>query len=306
MKKLILTIATVVIANQLFAQQNVGVGTTTPDPSAILDLAATDKGLLVPRVTQAERLAIINPARGLMVYDIDADCFYFFSNIWVPLCQSNGPLSGGIKATSQFCAQMPPSNSTNAGFTFDNDGDSGFFGIRQDNNTPSSTMTELRTYLNGVEKIRVTSNRVHFGGDVYATGTFTTASGFQNCSDYRFKKDFTPINSALTGIGQIQSYYYFWKKDEFPQYGFNNQRQIGFIAQDIEKIYPEVVSTDANGYKSVDYGKLTPILLVAINELNAKITALEGENTDLKAQVEGIINTLKMNGIDVDAKAEKK
>lgn len=306
MKKLILTIATVVIANQLFAQQNVGVGTTTPDPSAILDLAATDKGFLVPRVNQSERLAILNPARGLMVYDTDADCFYFFSNIWVPLCQSNGPLSGGIKATSQVCAQMPPSNSTNAGFTFDNDGDSGFFGIRQDNNTPSSTMTELRTYLNGVEKIRVTSNRVHFGGDVYATGTFTTASGFQNCSDYRFKKDFTPINSALTGIGQIQSYYYFWKKDEFPQYGFNSQRQIGFIAQDIEKIYPEVVSTDANGYKSVDYGKLTPILLVAINELNAKVTALEGENTDLKAQVEGIINTLKMNGIDVDAKAEKK
>jgi Chaperone of endosialidase len=305
MKKLLLTVITILTAANVFAQQNVGIGTTTPDASAVLDLAATDKGFLVPRVTQAERLAILNPARGLMVYDIDADCFYFFSNIWVPLCQSNGPLSGSISAPSMTCAQTPPTNGSNVGFTFDNDKDSGIFGIRQDNTTPLTTMTELRAYLNGSEKLRITANRVHFGSDVYSTGTFTTAVGFQNCSDYRFKKDFTPITSALDNIGQIQAYSYFWKQDEFPAYGFNNSKQIGFIAQEIEKFYPEVVSTDANGYKSVDYGKLTPVLLVAVNELNDKVTKLQAENDALKAKVDNIDKALKMNGIEVDAKAEK-
>ncbi len=304
MNKFILFIAIVLFGLQGYAQQNVGIGTTTPEQSAILDLVANNRGFLVPRVTQAERLLIVNPARGLMVYDITADCFYFFSNIWVPLCQSNGPLSGTIVAPSMTCIQTPPTNASNIGFTFDNDKDSGLFGIRQDGTTPTNTMTELRMYLNGAEKMRIASGRTTFGGDVYATGVFITGTGFQNCSDVRFKKGFTPITSALANIGQIQAYTYYWKQDEFPQYGFNNQQQIGFIAQEVEKVYPQVVSTDANGYKSIDYGKLTPILLVAIQELSEKVNSLQGDNAVLKAQLEIIINGLKANGIDVDAKAE--
>lgn len=306
MKKFLLFATILLSGFQAFSQQNVGIGTTTPEQSAILDLVTNNKGFLVPRVTQAERLAILNPARGLMVYDIDADCFFFFSNIWVPLCQSNGPLSGTINAPSLFCNQGAPTNASNAGFTFDNDKDSGLFGIRLDNTTPTNTMTELRMYLNGSEKMRIASTRTTFGGDVYATGSFINSAGFQSCSDYRFKKDFMPITSALANIGQIQAYTYFWKQDEFPAYGFNNREQIGFIAQEIEKVYPQVVNTDANGYKSVDYSKLTPVLLVAINELNAKITKLEGENNALKAKVEGINNGLKQHGIDVDSKVENK
>jgi hypothetical protein len=67
-----------------------------------------------------------------------------------------------------------------------------------------------------------------------------------------------------------------------------------------------VVSTDANGYLSVDYGKLTPILLVAIKELNDKLNTLQNDNAALKAKVESIDKGLKANGIDVDSKAENK
>ena len=76
-----------------FAQNNVGIGTINPSPSSILDLTATDKGVLVPRVTTAQRLAIANPARSLMVYDTDLSCFYFFEGGWQSLCASgaNGP-----------------------------------------------------------------------------------------------------------------------------------------------------------------------------------------------------------------------
>ena len=62
-----------------FAHNNVGIGTTTPDASAVLDLSANDKGILIPRLTSAQRVAIANPANGLMVFDTDVDCFHYYS-----------------------------------------------------------------------------------------------------------------------------------------------------------------------------------------------------------------------------------
>jgi hypothetical protein len=63
-----------------FAQKdNVGIGTTKPDQSAILDLSSTNKGLLMPRVTLQQRSSILNPANGLIVYQTDMlSGFYYF------------------------------------------------------------------------------------------------------------------------------------------------------------------------------------------------------------------------------------
>lgn len=63
-----------------FAQkENVGIGTTKPDQSAILDLSSTNKGLLMPRVTLQQRSSIQNPANGLIVYQTDMiSGFYYF------------------------------------------------------------------------------------------------------------------------------------------------------------------------------------------------------------------------------------
>jgi hypothetical protein len=75
------------------AQNNVGIGTNIPDPSALLHLDASNKGLLVPRLTTAERLAIVSPANGLLVYDNSFNCFFYFTSIngWTSLCQLSGP-----------------------------------------------------------------------------------------------------------------------------------------------------------------------------------------------------------------------
>lgn len=56
---------------------NVGIGTTTPDRSAILDLVARDKGLLIPRLTTIERNAILAPANGLLIYNVRESRFEF-------------------------------------------------------------------------------------------------------------------------------------------------------------------------------------------------------------------------------------
>lgn len=72
-----------------------GIGTNTPDASSVLDISSTDKGVLVPRLTTQQRLNIPNPADGLLVYDSDAQCFFFYqgvSSAWASLCNNTGPV----------------------------------------------------------------------------------------------------------------------------------------------------------------------------------------------------------------------
>src|ERR1019366_854768 len=85
----------------VFAQNhNVGIGTTMPDRSALLDMKATDKGVLVPRLNTAQRLAIVNPAIGLLVYDSTLKCFYYFDGTqWNSLCAGTGTAVGPTGAT---------------------------------------------------------------------------------------------------------------------------------------------------------------------------------------------------------------
>jgi hypothetical protein len=56
---------------------------------------------------------------------------------------------------------------------------------------------------------------------------------------------------------------------------FTEERQIGFSAQEIEKLFPEIVQTDAEGYKSVDYSRMTPVLVEAIKEQQKEIVELK-------------------------------
>ena len=109
-KKLLLPIA-LLIAYGSFSQ-SVGIGTTTPDVSAALDITSTTKGLLIPRMSTASVLAISTPANGLLVYDTQANQFKV--NIgtpaapnWQPVASSNGNAwsltgNGGIDAANQF------------------------------------------------------------------------------------------------------------------------------------------------------------------------------------------------------------
>jgi hypothetical protein len=90
MKKLLL--AALMLANvYAFAQNNVGIGITNPDPSAILELSSTQKGMLVPRITSVQRTAIAAPANALLVFDTDSGCFFYYSTQWISLCKLSGP-----------------------------------------------------------------------------------------------------------------------------------------------------------------------------------------------------------------------
>jgi hypothetical protein len=77
--KQIITILIILFSATTFAQ-NVGIGTLTPDASAQLHISSTTKGLIIPRMTSAEKLLIAAPADGLMVYDTDIKNFWYYDN----------------------------------------------------------------------------------------------------------------------------------------------------------------------------------------------------------------------------------
>src|SRR5688572_31377759 len=89
----IFTVAGSFLSSGLHAQDNVGIGTNTPDPSSVLEMVSQDKGVLVPRMTTAQRTAIVTPANGLLVYDTNFDCFFYFTTAtgWISMCQLSGP-----------------------------------------------------------------------------------------------------------------------------------------------------------------------------------------------------------------------
>jgi hypothetical protein len=98
MKQSILLVLLLTNAFFLFAQNNVGIGTNNPDSKAILDLVANDKGLLIPRLTSAQRIAL-NPApQALLVYDTDVNCFFFWNTTtWINLCTTAVPGATGAQ-----------------------------------------------------------------------------------------------------------------------------------------------------------------------------------------------------------------
>jgi len=73
---------------KIYGQSNVGIGTPLPDPTALLDLTDNGKGLLVPRMSTAQRLAIANPANALLVFDTTVNCFFYYTTAtsWSSLC----------------------------------------------------------------------------------------------------------------------------------------------------------------------------------------------------------------------------
>ncbi|MFA7405894.1 MAG: tail fiber domain-containing protein, partial [Pelobacteraceae bacterium] len=110
-------------------------------------------------------------------------------------------------------------------------------------------------------------------------------SGTVYASDIRFKKNLAPISNPLENVLKLDGVSYEWKTDEFKEKGFPNGRHYGVIAQETEKILPDVVNTSADGTKTVAYTEIIPVLIEAIKE-QQKI--IEKQQKALEAQLSRI------------------
>ncbi len=147
----------------------VGIGTTTPNASSLLEIKSTNKGLLIPRMTQTQRNAIASPAKGLLIYQTDnTSGFYYYSgSIWKALAASstgaNTSLSNLSSTTAINTSMLPGAN-----------------GIVD---LGSSTLKWRNAYLKGYLNAYVVA--ASSGGDLAAIqGTSTTNYGVYGSSGY--------------------------------------------------------------------------------------------------------------------------
>ena len=158
--------------------------------------------------------------------------------------------------------------------------------------TATSFMTLTSGGLLGIGTTSPTE-KLHVVGNILASGTITP-------SDRRYKKDITPISNALGLITQFNGYNYNYRTEEFPEQHFDSTAQVGFIAQELKEVLPQVVSEGSTGYLAVDYAKVTPLLLMAIKEQQAIIESQKAEIESLKAEASNATSSSEENASEIE------
>ena len=151
------------------------------------------------------------------------------------------------------------------------------------------TSNEVNVHINDSEKLSVTAAGANVTGDFAASATSSAAhilvtgiiSGSQieasgdviafSSSDRRFKDNLVVIEGSLDKIGKINGYEFDWNDKQTAYKGHD----IGVVAQEIEAVLPEVVTTRGDGYKAVKYDKIVPLLIESIKELQKKVEDIE-------------------------------
>ncbi len=142
---------------------------------------------------------------------------------------------------------------------------------------------------NGYVGIGITnpSYNLHVNGSICYSGSVCA-------SDFRFKKNITTIQNSLKKISSLTGVSFDWRYDEFNK-SFKKTRDIGFIAQDVQKILPEIVSSDNEGYLSVDYEKITAVLTEAMKEQQSQIEGLKTINKDMERRLQALEARISKN-----------
>jgi hypothetical protein len=128
-------------------------------------------------------------------------------------------------------------------------------------------------------------------GGGYA-GEFTLggvcSSRYDTCSDARFKTHVMTLSQALARVLALRGVAYDWNRDAWTQRHFPAGRQVGFLAQEVEQVLPEVVHTDQNGYKLVAYQNVVPVLVEAMKQEHKQLESVKAENACLKARLKHV------------------
>ena len=132
--------------------------------------------------------------------------------------------------------------------------------------------------INNTFDIGDTNNRFK---NAYFNGTVYTANGFYESSDERLKDFGEGLNVDLDALSKLRKSYFTFK--DMPE-----DPQIGVSAQEIQKLYPEVVIETSDGHLNVDYAKLSVVALAAIDKLNERVKKLEKINSDILEKLSNI------------------
>ncbi len=152
----------------------------------------------------------------------------------------------------------------------------------------TSSSKQLFAVGNGASKTeRNTAFAIDVDGNVYVGGTIT------HSSDSRLKTNVSTLGQALESVMKLRGVTFNWDKSVAANANASDALQYGFIAQEVEKVFPALVSTNENGYKSVNYTGVIPVLTEAIKDQQAEIEDLKKENAELKSTLEALLKRVE-------------
>jgi hypothetical protein len=115
-------------------------------------------------------------------------------------------------------------------------------------------------------------------------GAIRCVGAVNTTSDARLKQQIRPITGALARVQALRGVRYTFRQQEYPALHLPDGEQIGVLAQEVEAIFPELVSTDAQGYKAVNYAQLTPVLIEALKEQQRQLERQQQQIEQLQQQ----------------------
>ncbi|AZA76200.1 hypothetical protein EG347_00975 [Chryseobacterium sp. G0186] len=265
-------IGSTTICSLAYSQAGGKIGINTPNPKATFDITAkTDgtsqtEGLMVPRLTgdqiQTMTAGIQPGTESLMIY----------------------ATATPVSPTSKVAKITQP------GYYFWNGTNWESLGVNANIYTADGSITtplaSRNVDLNGKNLVFSGTGSVGIGTAPSASAKLDVAgtvkaSAIDYNSDERLKQNIITIQSSNEIINRLRPVSYFWNETGKKK-GGNTQLQYGLVAQEVEKVLPNIVSTDNDGYKSVNYNELIPLLLQSVQEQGKKIEELQKEIQQLK------------------------
>ena len=155
-------------------------------------------------------------------------------------------------------------------------GGGGSIGTLQEVTTEGATTNVATTFSNSTDSTSKTTGAVIIGGGLGVNNTINAGGDViaYASSDERLKDNIKPIENPLEVISQISGNTFDWNEEKQNIY---NGKDYGVIAQEIQKVMPELVDTRDNGYLAVKYDKIVPLLIESIKELKKEIEELKSK-----------------------------
>ena len=303
---------------------SVGIMNTTPDASAILDMNSTSQGVLIPRMSSTDRTSISSPATGLMVYDNTFSSFYYYDgSAWTKIASGSSSndwtttgsdiynnnagyvgigTGGAPSSTLEVSGDLTVSGSGTITTSSDiNDGgDMNVTGVLDVTSTSATSDLSGVKFKNdwiglGISSQSVSTTAVDINGRDIDFGGGSPI----NTSDIRLKKEINLIENPLGKINALRGVTYFWNKDIPFNANNSDDRNIGVIAQELQKVLPELVKTNAkDGYLRVNYIGLIPVLIEGIKMQQTEIDSL-------KDAIPSPVNSAKIEELSAALEEEK-
>jgi hypothetical protein len=288
----------------------VGIGTISPDSSAMLEVKSTTKGFLPPRVTATEKGGIVSPATGLIVYQTDGTkgFYYYDGTAWnlLTIVTSTVPYTGATKSVNLGAYDLTVNGITVGRGTgnISSNTASGYQALHNNTTGNYNTASGYQALVYNYEGSKNTAFGYHAGWNLTTASNCTMigynaqpssvnisneitlgnssvvalrcmATSISSLSDRRDKTDIIPIGEGLAFLKQLNPVSFTWNTRDKAKVGI---KSAGFIAQELLALQKQsnigdnldLVSENNPEKLEARYGNLLPVIVKAIQEESAE------------------------------------